>query len=123
MIRGLPAAGSVVFRDRILTPLGMTNTSFTLDGDMESQVATMHQRGADGTLEPTDFRLPDPRGPHAFSPRPVLDGRGLSVLHSDVAQRRLGDVEEFETKILRPDTVEFAAQNHLGDLKVKMLPG
>ena len=108
-----------VFRDRILTPLGMTNTSFTLDGDMESRVATMHQRGADGTLEPTDFRLPDPEV--------HMGGHGLySTVGDYLSFIRMwlndGSAPSGE-QILRPDTVEFAAQNHLGDLKVKMLPG
>ena len=108
-----------VFRDRILTPLGMTNTSFTLDGDMESRVATMHQRGADGTLEPTDFRLPDPEV--------HMGGHGLySTVGDYLSFIRMwlndGSATSGE-QILRPDTVEFAAQNHLGDLKVKMLPG
>ncbi|SDU74198.1 serine hydrolase domain-containing protein [Gordonia westfalica] len=108
-----------VFRDRILTPLGMTNTSFTLDGDMESRVATMHQRGADGTLEPTDFRLPDPEV--------HMGGHGLySTVGDYLSFIRMwlndGSATSGE-QILRPNTVEFAAQNHLGDLKVKMLPG
>ncbi|MCT1514838.1 MULTISPECIES: serine hydrolase domain-containing protein [Dietzia] len=108
-----------VFRDRILTPLGMTNTSFTLDGDMESRVATMHQRGADGALEPTDFRLPDPEV--------HMGGHGLySTVGDYLSFIRMwlndGSAPSGE-QILRPDTVEFAAQNHLGDLKVKMLPG
>jgi methyl acetate hydrolase len=108
-----------VFRDRILTPLGMTNTSFTLDGDMESRVATMHQRGADGTLEPTDFRLPDPEvhmGGHGMY---STVGDYLSFIRMWLNDGSATSGEQ----ILRPDTVEFAAQNHLGDLKVKMLPG
>jgi methyl acetate hydrolase len=108
-----------VMAERIFGPLGMVDSGFTLSDAMEPRVATMHQRAADGTLTATDFRLPDPEV--------HMGGHGLYSTVSDyLAFIRMwlnnGAADSGE-QVLRPETVDMALQNHLGDLKVKGLPG
>ncbi|MGU3432639.1 serine hydrolase domain-containing protein [Actinomycetes bacterium M1A6_2h] len=108
-----------VMQERILTPLGMHDTAFTLSDSTRGRVATMHQREADGSLTPTDFTLPDPEV--------HMGGHGLYSTVGDYLsfiRMWLNDgTAESGQQVLRPETVDFAVQNHLGDLKVKMLPG
>lgn len=108
-----------VMRERILDPLGMDDTAFTMTPDMRSRLAKIHQRGADGTLEPTDLVLPQ-------DPEVQMGGHGLYSTALDYAKFMrmwLNDGEGPDGRVLRKETVEMAAANHLGDLKVKMLPG
>lgn len=106
-------------KTRVLDPLGMTSTSFTPSDDMRARLATMHQRTDDG-LQATDFVIPTP-------PEVDMGGHGLfSTVGDYLAFIRmwLNDGEADDgTVILRPDTVEWATRNDLGDLTVKMLPG
>lgn len=108
-----------VMQERILAPLGMNDTAFTLSDRTRDRVATMHQREADGALTPTDFALPDPEvdmGGHGLY---STVGDYLSFIRMWLNDGASASGEQ----ILRPETVDFALQNHLGDLKVKMLPG
>lgn len=108
-----------VMQERILAPLGMRDTAFTLSDSTRDRVVTMHQRETDGTLTPTDFMLPDPEvhmGGHGLYST-VGDYLSFIRMWLDDGASASGE------QILRPETVEFAVQNHLGDLKVKMLPG
>ncbi|MEP7090348.1 MAG: serine hydrolase domain-containing protein [Nocardioidaceae bacterium] len=108
-----------VMRERILDPLGMDDTAFTMTPDMRSRLAKIHQRGEDGTLEPTDLVLPQ-------DPEVQMGGHGLYSTALDYAKfirMWLNDGEGPDGRVLRKETVEMAAANHLGDLKVKMLPG
>ncbi|QXU53309.1 serine hydrolase [Rhodococcus sp. LW-XY12] len=106
-------------KTRVLDPLGMTSTSFTPSDDMRARLATMHQRTDDG-LQATDFVILTP-------PEVDMGGHGLfSTVGDYLAFIRmwLNDGEADDgTVILRPDTVEWATRNDLGDLTVKMLPG
>ena len=108
-----------VMAERIFTPLGMVDSGFTLTEQMAPRVATMHQRDPDGTLRATDFRLPEPEV--------HMGGHGLYSTVSDyLAFVRMwlnnGATDSGE-QVLRPETVDMAMRNHLGDLKVKGLPG
>ena len=106
--------------DRVLTPLGMTDTSFTLTPALRERRATMHQRSDDGSLTPTDFELPSP-------PDIDMGGHGLystALDYMKFIRMWLNDGAGPDGQvILTPETVEMAAANHLGDLKVSMLPG
>ncbi|MET0704626.1 MAG: serine hydrolase domain-containing protein [Mycobacterium sp.] len=109
-----------VMQERILEPLGMHDTSFVVSDTARDRVATLHQREADGSLTPTTLKLPDPDAAHN-------GGQGLYSTVGDYLsfiRMWLNDgAAASGEQILRPDTVDFATQNHLGDLKVKMLPG
>ncbi|MEO5711619.1 MAG: serine hydrolase domain-containing protein [Nocardioidaceae bacterium] len=108
-----------VMAERILGPLGMDDTAFTMTDPMRSLLAKLHQRGDDGTLEPTDIVLPQ-------DPEVHMGGHGLYSNALDYAKFMrmwLNDGEGPDGRILKKETVEMAAGNHLGDLKVSMLPG
>ncbi len=110
-----------VMADRIFKPLGMTSSSFVLSDDLKSRMATMHQREADGSLRPLHNFVP-PADPEVH-----MGGHGiissvedyLKFIRMWLADGRSDSGEQ----ILSPETIAMAEQNHLGDLKVKMLPG
>ncbi|WP_436326913.1 serine hydrolase domain-containing protein [Brevibacterium sp. FAM 27836] len=103
---------------RVLDPLGMTDSSFRPSASMRQRQATMHQR-TDGQLAATDFMLPEPEV--------EMGGHGLFSTVDDYLtfiRMWLNDGQADDgTVVLRPETVDLATKNHLGDLKVKMLPG
>lgn len=103
---------------RVLDPLGMKDSGFRPSASMQERQATMHQR-TDGRLAATDFMLPEPEV--------EMGGHGLFSTVDDYLRfirMWLNDGRADDgTAVLRPETVELATENHLGDLKVKMLPG
>jgi methyl acetate hydrolase len=109
-----------VMQERVLGPLGMDSTAFTMTPDMRSRLARIHQREADGSLTPlTDLELPQ-------DPEVHMGGHGLYSTAQDYAKflrMWLNDGDGPGGRVLRRETVEMAERNHLGDLKVKMLPG
>ena len=107
-----------VMHERILEPLGMDSTSFTLDGDMRSRMAVIHQREDDGSLDPLDFELPDPEV--------HMGGHGLYSTVEDYCKfirMWLNDGMGPDGQVLNSQTVEKAEQNGLGEMKIKGLPG
>ena len=110
-----------VVGERILEPLGMTSTGFSLDESMRARLASMHQRGDDGELTPLDFELPP-------DPEIHMGGHGLYSTVEDYMhfiRMWLNDGRASNgTQILAKQTVEMAVRNHLpGDMKIKGLPG
>lgn len=108
-----------VFQKRIFDPLGMTETGFELTDAMRGRLAGMHQRGEGGALEAIDFELPG-------DPEVHMGGHGLYGTVGDYMRfirMWLNDGRGEHGQVLRPETVAMAEQNHLGDLKVTMLPG
>ena len=106
-------------QERVFGPLGMTDTAFALTDATRPRLAAMHQREADGTLTASGFELPSPEvdmGGHGLLSTVPDYLRFLRMWLNDGAS---GSGEQ----VLRPETVEMAVQNHLGELKVKMLPG
>ena len=106
--------------ERVLEPLGMRDTAFRLTPAMRERLATMHQREVNGSLTPTGFELP---ADNEFD----MGGHGLystALDYTKFMRMWLNDGAAPDgTPILSPETVEMAAGNHLGELKVKMLPG
>jgi methyl acetate hydrolase len=108
-----------VFAARIFEPLGITDMSFELDDRLRTRLATMHQREDDGSLTPLEFELPSPPEVH-------MGGHGLYGTVGDYLRFMrmwLNDGQGEHGVVLKPETVRMAEQNHLGDLKVRMLPG
>ncbi|WGJ87610.1 serine hydrolase domain-containing protein [Gordonia sp. SMJS1] len=111
-----------VITERILAPLGMSDTAFTRTDSMRERTATIHHRAADGSLAPDhDFTLPD-------EPEVHMGGHGLYSTVGDylkfirmwLADGRADSGEP----ILSPATVDLAARNHLpGSMKITRLPG
>lgn len=108
-----------VFKTRIFEPLGMNDTSFDLTDAMRSRLAGVHARGPDGSLTPMDFELP-------ANPEVHMGGHGLYATVGDYMRfirMWLNDGAGDNGRVLKPETVRMAAQNHLGDKKVTALPG
>ena len=108
-----------VFAERIFEPLGMTDTTFAITDALRARRAGMHARNADGTLTPIDFEP---------TPEPEVDmgGHGLYGTVGDYMKfirMWLDDGAGPRGPVLQPETVRMAAQNHLGEKKIRMLPG
>lgn len=108
-----------VLQERIFNPLGMTSTAFSLSPEMRGRLATIHQRQADGSLDPLDFELPQ-------DPEIHMAGHGLYSTVPDYMRfirMWLDDGMGEKGRVLRPETVRMAVQNGLGRMKIKKLPG
>jgi methyl acetate hydrolase len=108
-----------VFKARIFEPLGMHDTTFELTDTMRSRLAGMHARNADGSLTPKDFELP-------AKPEVHMGGHGLYSTVGDYMRfirMWLNDGNGEHGRVLQAETVRMAEKNHLGDKKIKMLPG
>lgn len=108
-----------VIDERILGPLQMGDTAFTMSPDMLGRRAPLHQRADDGSLQPLDLILPQDAEVH-------MGGHGLYSTAEDYAKfirMWLNDGAGPDGAVLRPETVEMAAANGLGELKIKGLPG
>ncbi|RBP15752.1 methyl acetate hydrolase [Roseiarcus fermentans] len=108
-----------VFETRIFQPLGIRDMSFELTDGLRARLADVHARNADGSLAPMGFELPSPPELH-------MGGHGLYSTVGDYMRfirMWLNDGAGEHGRVLKPETVRMAEQNHLGDLKVTMLPG
>ena len=109
-----------VMRERIFAPLGMDSTAFTRTDDMRRRLARVHRRRADGALDPMpDFELPQ-------DPEVQMGGHGLYGTVPDYMKfirMWLNDGAGPNGRVLKRETVEMAAKNGLGDMKIKGLPG
>ncbi len=107
-----------VLRARVLDPLGMNDTGFVLTPAMRARRATMHQRDAAGALTPFEFELPD--NPEVFMGGGALFGTAGDYLK--FLRMWLNDGDGGRGRVLKPETVAYAARNHLGEMKIKRLP-
>ncbi|MCR9089571.1 MAG: beta-lactamase family protein [Rhodobacteraceae bacterium] len=110
-----------VMRERVFDPLGMGEIAFTRTGAMKERTATVHSRGADGSLTPMDdFALPD-------NPEIDMGGHGLYATvpeYMKFIRMWLNDGDGPYGRVLKPETVEWAVQGALvPPQKVTMLPG
>ncbi|MGW0038640.1 serine hydrolase domain-containing protein [Gordonia sp. NPDC003376] len=108
-----------VMAKRVFAPLGMSDTAFSMTDSMSGRLTEIHQRTADGTLVPTGLVLPQ-------DPEVHMGGHGLYSTVPDYTRflrMWLNDGEGEYGRVLRPETVEAAARNGLGELQVTMLPG
>lgn len=110
-----------VMAERVFAPLGMDDTAFTRTESMKSRTATIHARGADGTLTPMDdFALPD-------NPEVEMGGHGLYGTVKDYMKfirMWLNDGDGPNGRVLSADTVAWAVKGELTPpSKVTMLPG
>ena len=109
-----------VMQERIFEPLGMNDTAFTMSPSMRQRRATIHQRGDDGVLKPlSNFELPQ-------EPEQHMGGHGLYGTVGDYMKfirMILNDGAGEHGQVLKPQTVDLVAQNGLGEMKIKGLPG
>jgi methyl acetate hydrolase len=105
------------FRQHILDPLGMHDTSFLLRHDMAQRLVGTHVRGPDGkpiavNLEPADDGEFHTGGAGLFSTAPDY----LTFTRMLLAGGTLDGVE-----VLKPETVKLMTRNAIGDLDVPMV--
>jgi methyl acetate hydrolase len=93
--------------------------TFDLDDRLRTRLASTHMRGDDASLTQIEFEIPSP-------PEVQTGGHGLySTVGDNMRFIRiwLNDGDGEHGVVRKPETVRMAVQNHLGDLKVTMLPG
>ena len=98
-----------VFKERIFNQLGMEEIAFTMTPAMQKRQSDIHARGADGSLTPMNFTLPQP-------PEIDMGGHGL---YSTVGEYMkfirmwLNDGAGPNGRVLKKETVEAAVTNGL----------
>ncbi|MBY5935115.1 beta-lactamase family protein [Tateyamaria omphalii] len=109
-----------VMRERIFDPLEMNEIAFTRTDAMKAKTASIHARGEDGFLTPTDLALPD-------NPEVDMGGHGLYGTvpeYMKFIRMWLNDGEGPKGRVLRSETVEWAVKGALvPPQKVTMMPG
>lgn len=103
--------------EHICQPLGMHDTAFKISPSMRARLAPVHQRGDDGSLQPTPLELPQ-------EPEFHMGGGGLYSTAQDYlafTQMLLHRGTFNGNQVLRPETVALMSQNHIGDLNVTEL--
>jgi methyl acetate hydrolase len=101
-------------QQNVLGPLGMKDTSFKLSAAQRARLASVHQRDDKGALAPIEFGLPE-------EPEFLMGGGGLNGTAPDYlafTQMILHGGRFNGAQVLRPETVEQMAQNHIGPLEV-----
>jgi CubicO group peptidase (beta-lactamase class C family) len=104
------------FRERILGPLGLHDTGYTLPPEKFPRLVNLHRRQADGAFVEDPRSAPKP--PQSFS-----GGGGLYATARDYLrflQMLLNDGELDGVRILAPATVAQMTRNQIGDLRPHM---
>lgn len=92
--------------------LGMTSTSFKISESQRQRLASMHARGADGSLEVFPFEVPQ-------EPEFQMGGGGLYGTAQDYIQMALMILNRgtlHGEQVLQPETVKLMAENRIGEL-------
>ena len=109
-----------VMRERIVEPLEMADTAFTMSPSMKDRLAPIHQRESDGSLTPLiGFELP-------AEPEVHMGGHGLHGTVGDYMKfirMWLNDGAGTSGRVLSSETVAAAVQNGLEGQHVGLLPG
>src|SRR5712672_3696838 len=104
-------------RDHMLTPLGMTDTSFKIGESQRKRLVGMHARGPDGSLTAIPFELEQ-------NPEFHMGGGGLYSTAADYikfTQMILNKGRGNGNQLLKPETVALMGQNHIGELNMPKL--
>ena len=102
------------FQRNIFRPLGMNDTSFALSDSQKSRLSRVHGRDEAGALAPIEFGMPE-------NPEFLMGGGGLYGTARDYlafTQMILQGGRYNGAQVLRPETVDLMAQNHIGPLEV-----
>ena len=105
------------FRQHILGPLGMEDTGFATAPEQRARQASVHQRQADGSLQPQPLEIPS-------TPEFWAGGGGLYSTASDYMtflRALLHDGAFNGVRVLRPETVAQMGQNHIGAIEAGIL--
>lgn len=111
-------------RERLLDPLGMTETTFWPSGDLKSRLATSYTIDTDGRLEPTDiFFL---KGALDDTTRTAFPSGGLFSTAADYVrflQMLLNGGEWKGRRLLSREAVAQMTRTQTGDLKTGFVDG
>jgi CubicO group peptidase (beta-lactamase class C family) len=102
------------FADEIFTPLSMADTGFECPPEKRERLTSVHARQPDGSLVPIALDPPE-------NPEIHCGGFGLYSTASDYMRflRMLLNGGSLDGKqILKPATLNYALENHIGDLEV-----
>jgi CubicO group peptidase (beta-lactamase class C family) len=105
------------FQDHILGPLGMKDTAFRLGASQRARLSAVHQRDDKGALAPVEFALPE-------EPEFLMGGGGLYGTAPDYlafAQMLMRGGTHNGAQVLRRETVDLMAQNHIGPLEIALM--
>jgi methyl acetate hydrolase len=102
----------------LFTPLGMTDTGFTLSAEQAARRASLHARTPDGGLQPIPFELP---------PEPEVQMGGHALFGSapdymKFMRMLLNDGTLEGAQILKPSTVAEMRRNQIGALDMTPIP-
>ena len=106
-----------VMQERILAPLGMTDTGFKIGPDQRRRLAKIHQRGSEG-LVPIDLEVPQ-------EPEFEIGGGGLYSTVGDYlkfTRMILGQGALDGVRVLQPETVALMSANAMGSLTCAAMP-
>ena len=101
-------------QENLLGPLGMKDTSFALSASQRARLSSMHQRDDKGVLTAIEFALPE-------NPEFLMGGGGLYGTARDYLAFTgmiLNGGTGNGAQVLRRETVEQMAQNHIGGLEM-----
>jgi methyl acetate hydrolase len=99
-------------QQNLFGPLGMHSTAFQLESSLRAKMASMHARGSGGTLQVVPFELPG-------EPQFHSGGAGLYGSAPDYlpfTQMLLNGGRLNGTRVLRSETVQMMARNHISEL-------
>jgi len=106
-------------KERIFTPLGMTDTGFFVPSEKTDRLATVYTPNTENTaITPRD---PDRARDFTEETGYFSGGGGLVSTAADYlrfAQMLLNGGELEDVRILGPETVELITRNHLGDIPI-----
>jgi CubicO group peptidase (beta-lactamase class C family) len=105
------------FQENIFGPLGMKDTSFKLSPSQRARLSSVHARDDKGALAPIEFALPE-------DPEFLMGGGGLYGTAPDYlvfAQMIMQGGTYKGAQVLRRETVDLMAQNHIGALEIGAL--
>jgi len=108
--------------DRILQPLGMTDTSFWVEGEARDRLVTVFQRAQDGTLQPFEIEeVP-------FTQKPALMEGAVGLVSTAVdfmrfSQMLLNKGELGGVRLLSAATAESITKNGLSEAVLKEKQG
>lgn len=100
-------------QQRIFSPLGMADATFAPNDDQAARTMVVHSRTAEGSLVPTPW---DSSEPEFFSGGAGAYATAADYLRFMRALLRGGELDG--ERILRPETVELAFTDHLGDVEL-----
>jgi CubicO group peptidase (beta-lactamase class C family) len=109
-------------RERILQPLGMSDTAFWVEGEAAERLATVFQRAPDGSLQPFEIE----EVPFTQKPALMEGAVGLVSTAGDFlrfAQMLLNKGELGGVRLLSPATVTAMTKNGLAEAVLKEKQG